>query len=307
MSVKAIAWAREQACSGRSSAKAALLLIADYADRDNRAWPSVSTLALELNMSERTVKRCLASLVADGHLTREARFRSNGKQTSSIYTLNVGRFAPLEGCHPDTPRGDNLTPLGVTGCHPEGVTLSPLTTLEPPTRTVERSDDLSSARGIAPDPFDEVLKRWGELAPDRIAPPVDRSAWDKQLAFVDEAELGAIALHFLATSDDVKRGRAPRLAIWLSEQRWRGYQLAAAKSATPIAAGAAWDGPPAIPAMIRERKGEAYLGSWLAGARWDVERRALLTRTGVAADTLKADLGAALAALGVERIEKGPA
>lgn len=52
------------------SAKALLALLATYADRDGRCFPSRERLALELATSQRTVARLLAELVKAGVVAR---------------------------------------------------------------------------------------------------------------------------------------------------------------------------------------------------------------------------------------------
>lgn len=68
--------------------KVVLMLLAERANGNgDLAFPSIATLAKESGLSERTVRRALASLVADGMITRHRR-----RRTSSVYDLDLGRL-----------------------------------------------------------------------------------------------------------------------------------------------------------------------------------------------------------------------
>jgi hypothetical protein len=56
-----------------SPAKFVLLMIANYADEDGKAWPSITTLARDTALCEKTVRKALKWLVEGGFLARESR------------------------------------------------------------------------------------------------------------------------------------------------------------------------------------------------------------------------------------------
>jgi DNA-binding transcriptional ArsR family regulator len=69
--------------------KTLLWTLADKYGEDGLVFPSVKTLAREINVSRSTVHRWLNELEAAGLVTRKHRYRtSDGGQTSSYYVLN---------------------------------------------------------------------------------------------------------------------------------------------------------------------------------------------------------------------------
>jgi hypothetical protein len=66
--------------------KALYALMATYADRTGRCYPSVQTLASGLGCTPRTVQRALADLVEAKVIRREVRF-TGGRQSSNLYVL----------------------------------------------------------------------------------------------------------------------------------------------------------------------------------------------------------------------------
>lgn len=74
----------------------ALLALADWADDDGYCWPKIAQLAIKCRLDERTAKRCLADLVADGEVERAG---GGGRGNPSTYRVVVGV------------KGDNLSPF----------------------------------------------------------------------------------------------------------------------------------------------------------------------------------------------------
>lgn len=74
----------------RPADKLVLLALADHANDEGHAWPSVETLAKKSSTSRRTVLRILKELESSGWLTRQKRNRKNGSRTSSLYKLVLG-------------------------------------------------------------------------------------------------------------------------------------------------------------------------------------------------------------------------
>jgi len=64
-----------------------LLAVADHADDEGRAWPSVGTLAQRTRLTERQVRRILNTLVASGELVIET--RGGGRNLSNRYRVTV--------------------------------------------------------------------------------------------------------------------------------------------------------------------------------------------------------------------------
>ena len=66
---------------------AVFMYLYDRANKDMQCYPSIATIAYELNLSDSTVKRAIADLNKAGYLTKEHRFRHKGAKSSNLYTL----------------------------------------------------------------------------------------------------------------------------------------------------------------------------------------------------------------------------
>jgi len=84
MSFQAMAWALKQ--PGKTAEKFLLIVIANYADENGQAWPSVERLCADTGMSRATVQRSLRKLEKAGLVTCHKRLRGT-LQTSNLYTL----------------------------------------------------------------------------------------------------------------------------------------------------------------------------------------------------------------------------
>lgn len=59
----------------------------DRANKDSTCYPSIGTIAKDLNLSRRTVQRAIADLEKTGHLIKEQRWRENGGKSSLLFTV----------------------------------------------------------------------------------------------------------------------------------------------------------------------------------------------------------------------------
>lgn len=95
-----------------------LLAIADFADDEGRAYPSVPTLAKKCRMRERNAQYILAELVGSGELSTQ---RGKGPRGSNVYRIKLASLgvqhsapmqqsAPLQGVAPHPCNGVHLTP-----------------------------------------------------------------------------------------------------------------------------------------------------------------------------------------------------
>ena len=93
MSFKAVHWALHEV-QGMGDAKLVLVALAEYADDDDRAWPSRETLAGVAECSRSTLGRRLKALEKAGLIVREARYfyDEDGRphRGSTMYHLMVG-------------------------------------------------------------------------------------------------------------------------------------------------------------------------------------------------------------------------
>lgn len=117
---------------GDTTAKLTLLVLADYANEDGMAWPSVSCLTREVEKGERSIQRALRHLEQLGLITRgdqsfAARYRSDRRPVVYQILPNVNNSASnvdnsvenSNGVTSTTPREGNgvtsVTSRGVTG------------------------------------------------------------------------------------------------------------------------------------------------------------------------------------------------
>lgn len=59
----------------------------DRANKDGECWPSISTIAKELKLSQSTVRRALNDLRKADFIETEQRYRKNDAKSSLLYKL----------------------------------------------------------------------------------------------------------------------------------------------------------------------------------------------------------------------------
>jgi hypothetical protein len=96
MSFSASRWAWDQRCRS-GIAKSVLLCLADYADHNGEAVPSIPTIADRVQHGEAAVKLALTHLIEDGKIEREARTKPGTKiMTSYRYRVPVVALPPAD-------------------------------------------------------------------------------------------------------------------------------------------------------------------------------------------------------------------
>ncbi len=68
-------------------AKAVYMYLKDRSNKEGQCYPSIRTIAGELQLSRRTVERGIDDLVRVGFVTKEQRWRENGGRSSLLFTL----------------------------------------------------------------------------------------------------------------------------------------------------------------------------------------------------------------------------
>ena len=112
MSWQAQGWAIEQK-TGSSSNKWVLMVLASFADENNECFPSFKTLTKITELSKSTVIRCLKDLERGGFIDIKERFadyKESKRQTSNLYTLNIGCHSDTNGYHKETPPSIKVKP-----------------------------------------------------------------------------------------------------------------------------------------------------------------------------------------------------
>ena len=56
-------------------------------NQDGQCWPAVPTIARELQLSEKTIRRAINDLKAKGLLTTEQRYRRSGAKSSLMFQI----------------------------------------------------------------------------------------------------------------------------------------------------------------------------------------------------------------------------
>lgn len=79
-------------------ARSVYMYLKDRADKDDKCWPAIKTIAKELGLSSSTVKRALDELCQAGLLTKESRWR----RTAGVPRISTGspdknRLSPARG------------------------------------------------------------------------------------------------------------------------------------------------------------------------------------------------------------------
>lgn len=77
---------------------AVLCALGVFANRARCCWPATTTLANELGISDRQIRRCLSKLETHGHI-----FINHRPGRSSIYTINFEQADPGQGASGVTP------------------------------------------------------------------------------------------------------------------------------------------------------------------------------------------------------------
>lgn len=327
MSGTALGWVKRIAAPCAQT-RNLLRVLADYANDDLFAYPALRTMAGEMQLDERQVKRLLRKLEAAGLLIGfEVTDKATRRTRTSVYWFPVFADAPNErlvqscertlggtmkrrqveiepdregGSHVPLEGGDHVPGEGGSHVPPRGVSTSPL---EPPLEPAGPNGPTPGER--APEgfedrasPFDRVFAAWAGVAPGRLSRPKAVGPWAEACAKLDELELQRRALRYLAEDPDVQRGRALSLDRWLAEERWEAWAAATtAASALMAAARTGFAGPPDLRSALVAAfgsDGEGKAGSYLDPSNWNEAGRCIEAKTGSAEAFLRSPRAAAV-------------
>lgn len=132
MSFTAMAWASKQKTK-TSTQKLVLLMLANYADDQDKCWPSKQTLADMCCMSKSGICKTISQLEKIGFLQVDKR-----DGTSSIIRLNTGVSQVDIGCPPS---GQGVSTTETGGVHSVDTILSMNHSKEPITETISFDSD----------------------------------------------------------------------------------------------------------------------------------------------------------------------
>ena len=206
MSFTAMAWASKQKTKS-SSQKLVLLMLANYADDQDKCWPSKQTLADMCCMSKSGICKTITQLESAGFLVIVKR-----EGTSSIIRLHTGVHQVDRGCPPS---GQGVSTQWTGGVHPVDTNLSMNQSEEPITETISSDADFEEFWAAYPKRPNNPRKK--AMAAYRKA---RKNVSQKQL-------LTAVTLYAAYMA-----GESPKFvamaATWLNDERWNcDYEKAA--------------------------------------------------------------------------------
>lgn len=291
-----------------------LYKLAQFADAECCGWAKVKTLAVSVNVSERTVQTRLRDLETAGLIEKTGKeHMTEGKYPRPV---PIYRLAPgVAGLDERKIWGAKSAPETDLGCKNSQFGVQLAAPVYEPKEPTEESDD-SSGRERAGE-GSGFGGQGGDLATvfaqiEAAYPRIglgfsdQRAAWACLIALAQDGvavgDLPAAAARYAADPILRKRDYGPvSLQRWLGEGRYRGWLVdqAAQVEAAPVAEAGADLGWPAEVEAVFARKGPGWRASWLRGAVWDAEGLVLALRGPTAVATVDRDLGPALRAVGV--------
>ncbi|WP_292045848.1 MULTISPECIES: hypothetical protein [unclassified Brevundimonas] len=323
MSDVAVTWAKAQECvdaAGKKdrNAKQTLVHLASYVDALGVGWASVPVLAMEMDVSERSVQRGLRALEAMSLIKATGEKKNMEGRLYPYYQL------PLETGHASTARrrraeraaarGDRVSPQGGENPGSPGDTVSPqdVASVTPRGDTGVTQIGKGITQGFKPSASvrasEAAGKAWATKAPERVAPPRVEASWlnaVERSRETDDRMLSAVRA-CVARDPDFGRGKAMNLDRWLDEDRFMAWLPDdGALAQAPIVLG--WAGPANVRAAVMDAMGEAGVASYLNHAGWDEGLCAVVAATKIGAQRLTDGAGSALKALGVRVMTKGAA
>lgn len=257
MSIELVAKAKKTRLGGDSTAKLLLIVLADYANDEGMAWPSIATMANEVEKSERSIQLLLRKLEKQGLISKGDQ-KLVGKYAKGrrpvVYKLfpktkkaekphddneNRGEasFTPETGFTGETsftPQVKQASPHGRNPLHPTGEThcaegvkpTSPKPSIEPPIEPSRESTRAQQPETEIERSFDQ---RRQALADYRPTP--DLTALAEDWGLDPEWELGKFRDTCLAEGK-IPHDPASAYRKWLK----RGRELNIGKPAPPTTA-----------------------------------------------------------------------
>lgn len=216
------------------STLAMLVTLGTYSDRNGWCWPSVSTLAVRLGISERQVKRAIRELEKLGYIETQRQFDNRGLEISA-------RRRILFDAEPPSDMDDIFKGGGAT-CHPRGgVTRHPGVSPEgqkgvvsDDTQTYQRTSHTHSPlRGDENEPadVDNNFETFWQKYPSRGSHSNPKKpAWEK---FRTAVKQGVTSQAIITGAENYARHVArdriePRYVkqakTWLNQECWAEYQ-----------------------------------------------------------------------------------
>lgn len=145
-----------------------LLALADWSDDDGRCWPSMSSIANKVRLSESQARRVVHGLIADGYLVVLGNANGGSPGASRQYQLVLSALTGRIHATPSvdaTPGADARDPW--RGCAPTPSAGATRTIIEPSVNTKEKSKRQKPLVSDLPDcPFSEIIAAYHEALPN---------------------------------------------------------------------------------------------------------------------------------------------
>jgi hypothetical protein len=237
MSIKIMTkvWAESEQ---KGSALLLLLAIADHADDNGRAYPSVDALAEKIRMTPRNTQFLLRKIEQSGELIVEP---NAGPRGCNVYTISIRgeKFAgeKFSGVKTSVVGGENQRQKGVKGISPEP-------SLEPSIESSVKGLKANAYRNktfVSADGYTQEAIKAGIDAPTFVAIfnlLIDAAGWRALVDADDDTKLnyakqGALTLIKMGTNDTEKV--TALIAAWKIVNEWRNNALPKPKDLTEYA------------------------------------------------------------------------
>lgn len=243
MSTDALHWAWKQK-TGSPSALVILVRLADFANQDAEAYPSIDLLAEHTEQSPQTVRRRLRELEELGLIERLPQFRNNGSRSVDLYRLCMDDDLPQRQTSPKGgPSKLEGHPLPDCEGGPSTVGRGALPTVVPPEPPYEPSYEIPP---LSPPEGDGVgdavddgtqFEAFREAYEPATEPACSWSSARREWSRLKQAERAEALLRLPRYLDDCRtKGRKVCFpATYLREQRWAGFAVTATVASPPLA------------------------------------------------------------------------
>lgn len=215
MSIQAVGWVLDHSPT-KGAQRLCLLALANHANERGEAWPSISRIAAEANVTEQTAKRTLADLAESGHIARTVNAapdsRMRGDRKTNLYVLLDGgaqkRPPWLDGGGNEAATGGETT-LG------RGASDSPPNHQK--NHQSQPSQNLLPAVAGADASFEEFWLAYPKAR--RLAKPDARRAWRDAIKRAPAEAIIAAAARYEADPNRLDEF-TPYPQKWLKQERW---------------------------------------------------------------------------------------
>ena len=196
-----------------------LLAIADNANDERRAWPSVRTLARKTRMKPRNAQYLLKRLEESGELSINVGAGPNGSNVYSVKQYDLGGVQSLAGVQSTAP--SKIASKGMQhdapgGCNPASKGVQP-TAPDPSLTVIEPSENLNAALPREPRPADLHFEALADLT--GLTPPF--RDW-KKLTKTSAGQLNRYAKELRDV--DATPEQIAGFKMWFSKNDWRGRE-----------------------------------------------------------------------------------